>query len=171
MTDNPYATPESDVEQHSGKVENGSIFWGSGRLSVAGYFGQYLLLTLISLGINFGAALAYTLAIGRAVTDTIQAFEDPLFMVGLFIFTLITGWVGVCMAIKRFHDRNLSGWWVLSLFVIIGIVILFIPGKEEPNRFGAWRRPRTWEKILVGIALLGLIVIPFVTTLLTSLLS
>ena len=171
MTDNPYATPESNVEHHSGKVENGSIFRGNGRLSVAGYFGQYLLLTLISVGINLGGGVAYTLATGGTIADMSQTIENPLFMVGLLIFTLITGWVGVCMAIKRFHDRNLSGWWVLSLFIIIGVVILFIPGKEEPNRFGAWRRPRTWEKILAGIALVFLIVIPFVTTLFTSLLG
>ena len=168
MTDNPYATPESDVVQHSGKVENGGIFWGSGRLSVAGYFGQYLLLTLISVGINIGAGLAYTMAIGGTIADISQVTESSLVMVGLFIFTLISGWIGFCLAIKRFHDRNLSGWWVLSLFIIIGIVILFIPGKEEPNRFGAWRQPRTWEKIVVGVALLLLIGIPLVTTLFTS---
>ena len=139
MTDNPYATPESDVEHHSGKVENGSIFWGSGRLSVAAYFGQYSLMSLISVAISMSVMFVVT---GNASADLTQLGGNLLVFAGLFGLSLISGWVGFCLAIKRFHDRNLSGWWVLTFFILIGIIVLFIPGKEEPNRFGAWRQPR-----------------------------
>lgn len=27
-------------------------------------------------------------------------------------------WAGVCVSAKRFHDRNMSGWWVLYFFLI-----------------------------------------------------
>ena len=161
MTNNPYATPESDVEHHSGKVENGSIFWGSGRLSVAAYFGQYQLLSLITIGINFGVILVAT---GSTNADMSQLGENPLIFGGLLVLSLISAWVGFCLAIKRFHDRNLSGWWVLSLFIIIGMIILLIPGKEEPNRFGAWRQTRMWEKIVLGVSLLLLLTIFVLTT-------
>jgi len=69
------------------------------------------------------------------------------------------------MAIKRLHDRNMSGWWVLSFILILPMILLFIPSKGEPNRFGAWRQTRGWEKVLGIIYLLFLIaslVLPFV---------
>ena len=154
MTDNPYATPESDVEHHSGKVENGSIFWGSGRLSVASYFGQYFVLSMLSVVINLGITAMVT---GTASVDITPLIGNPLIFAILAILSLIFGWVGFCQSIKRFHDRNLSGWWVLSLLILVGVIVLFIPGKEEPNRFGAWRQTRTWEKILVGTGLLAML--------------
>jgi len=59
--------------------------------------------------------------------------------------------------VRRLHDRNLSGWWILGFFVILvvvsmipilgiilylvmmigGIVILALPGDVGANRFGA----------------------------------
>lgn len=51
--------------------------------------------------------------------------------------------VGVILGIKRYHDRNKSGWWVLiSLIPYIGglwyfIETWFFKGTEGENRFGA----------------------------------
>ncbi|GLR55566.1 DUF805 domain-containing protein (plasmid) [Rhizobium leguminosarum] len=54
----------------------------------------------------------------------------------------------VALQVRRFHDRNISGWWYLALFVggfvpyigvIAGIAILVIsvlPGTDGPNKFG-----------------------------------
>jgi uncharacterized membrane protein YhaH (DUF805 family) len=47
----------------------------------------------------------------------------------------------VNIGIKRFHDRDKSGWWVLIAFVpIIGwiwylIECGFLPGTDGPNRY------------------------------------
>ena len=59
------------------------------------------------------------------------------------IFTLAILIPAILVYIKRFHDRDKSGWWVLILLVpIIGAIWLFIElgflkGTPGPNRFGA----------------------------------
>jgi uncharacterized membrane protein YhaH (DUF805 family) len=58
------------------------------------------------------------------------------------ILVLILLWPSLAIQIKRFHDRDKSGWWVLlNLIPIIGPIWLFIelgflPGTPGPNRFG-----------------------------------
>ena len=51
-------------------------------------------------------------------------------------------WPSLAVAVKRYHDRDKSGWWILILFIpIIGLVwyiveLGFLPGTPGPNRFG-----------------------------------
>jgi uncharacterized membrane protein YhaH (DUF805 family) len=58
------------------------------------------------------------------------------------VLVLILLWPSLAIAIKRFHDRDKSGWWVLlGLIPIIGPIWLlielgFLPGTPGPNRFG-----------------------------------
>jgi len=64
--------------------------------------------------------------------------------IGLFsgIFALLSLIPAIIVYIKRFHDRNKSGWWVLiGLIPIIGPLWLlvelgFLKGTDGPNRFG-----------------------------------
>jgi uncharacterized membrane protein YhaH (DUF805 family) len=50
-----------------------------------------------------------------------------LFYLGILIPT-------IAVAIRRMHDQDRSGWWVLC--PILNIVFLFIEGTKGPNRFG-----------------------------------
>jgi uncharacterized membrane protein YhaH (DUF805 family) len=48
---------------------------------------------------------------------------------------------GLAISVRRLHDRDKSGWWVLLNFVpLIGIIILIVwfcmRGTVGPNRFG-----------------------------------
>ncbi len=64
-----------------------------------------------------------------------------LFVLGIFI-------PSIAVAVRRFHDRDMSGWWYLGFIVLgaipyIGIiasiaslVIMCLPGTPGPNRFG-----------------------------------
>jgi Protein of unknown function (DUF805) len=58
------------------------------------------------------------------------------------IFTLLAIIPAIMVYIKRFHDRDKSGWWVLiALIPIIGALCIlielgFLPGTPGPNRFG-----------------------------------
>ena len=69
---------------------------------------------------------------------------DPELGIGLCtgIFGLLSLIPTVIVYIKRFHDRDKSGWWVLiGLIPIIGAIWLlielgFLAGTPGPNRFG-----------------------------------
>jgi uncharacterized membrane protein YhaH (DUF805 family) len=58
------------------------------------------------------------------------------------IWALITLIPAILVDIKRWHDRDKSGWWMLIVLVpIIGwiwflIELGFLKGTEGPNRFG-----------------------------------
>ena len=40
----------------------------------------------------------------------------------------------IAVAIRRMHDQDRSGWWIL--FPIVNIVFLFLDGTKGANRFG-----------------------------------
>ena len=56
-------------------------------------------------------------------------------------FAVGAGIASVMLGIKRMHDLNGSGWFTIFLFVpivnlVMGILLLFLPGTAGPNRFG-----------------------------------
>jgi uncharacterized membrane protein YhaH (DUF805 family) len=56
------------------------------------------------------------------------------------IFDLITFLPSLGLAVRRLHDIDRTGWWVLIAFTIIGIFVLLYwackKGTPGPNRFG-----------------------------------
>ena len=68
---------------------------------------------------------------------------DPEAGIGLFsgIFALLSLIPAIIVHIKRFHDRDKSGWWLLIVLIpIIGAIWLlielgFLKGTSGPNRF------------------------------------
>ena len=67
-----------------------------------------------------------------------------VFVIGLFALLLfiLTFYAGYPIVIKRWHDRNKSGWWALIEWIpLIGtlwtiIECGFLKGTDGPNRFG-----------------------------------
>ncbi|MFD2208070.1 DUF805 domain-containing protein [Kiloniella antarctica] len=61
------------------------------------------------------------------------------------VFSLVAIVPSILILIKRWHDRDKSGWWTLIIFVpIIGALWIliecgFLKGTEGPNRFGPSR--------------------------------
>jgi uncharacterized membrane protein YhaH (DUF805 family) len=57
------------------------------------------------------------------------------------LFGLVTLLPGIAVSIRRLHDLDRTGWWILlALIPLIGWIILLIwyitKGTEGPNRFG-----------------------------------
>ena len=61
---------------------------------------------------------------------------------GASLAVLVFLWISLAVAVKRYHDRNKSGWWVLiGLIPLIGpfwqlIELGFLPGTPSANRYG-----------------------------------
>lgn len=158
MSSNPYASPESDVSTHANaEIQNTSIWNKKGRLSVLSYWGQTLLLAIVGM-LLIAIVGVVALMLTGGLSGGLESFNpediNPLALIPVAIvyFTII--WVSTCQAIKRFHDLNLNGWWVLTTLIGVGVIALLIPSKGQPNRFGGWRSTKTWEKVLGVIFLL-----------------
>jgi uncharacterized membrane protein YhaH (DUF805 family) len=76
--------------------------------------------------------------------DPQKALADmgPVTSIVLLIFVLAATWISIAVGIKRFHDRNKSGVWILIIFVpLIGslwylIECGFLRGTPGPNNYG-----------------------------------
>ena len=67
----------------------------------------------------------------------------------LVVFTLAIFIPGLAVTVRRFHDRDMSGWWYLGfavlgqipkiggLFSVAMLVLMALPGTPGPNRYGA----------------------------------
>ncbi len=60
----------------------------------------------------------------------------------LLVVFVVAFWISLAAGVKRFDDRNKSGWWVLIVFVpVIGglwylIECGFLKGTTGPNTYG-----------------------------------
>jgi uncharacterized membrane protein YhaH (DUF805 family) len=107
------------------------LFSFQGRISRYQYWVQFI--------------LPYTvLAIVMLAVDLITGMYDAQTGVGLFstIFSVLIIWPSLAVYVKRCHDRDRSGWFLLILLIpIVGAIWLFVElgclrGSIGANRFG-----------------------------------
>ncbi len=107
---------------------------------------------LASFGAGFALSVFYLtvfmILFGVASTtgDASAAMSSPGMIIGLVVLTLVylvfAFWISLAIQIKRWHDRDKSGVWVLIAFIpLVGpiwslIECGFLDGTEGPNRFG-----------------------------------
>lgn len=69
-----------------------------------------------------------------AIADRSMGYKDgngPL--QGIYGLAVLLPGIGV--AIRRMHDSDHSGWWIL--LPVVNLIFLLLPGTMGPNRFGA----------------------------------
>jgi uncharacterized membrane protein YhaH (DUF805 family) len=87
------------------------------------------------LPLGLGLLLQALLGIARVRSETAEHLVNVVLL-----------WPTLAVSIKRWHDRDKSGWWVLVVLVpfvgwLAAIVVNgFLPGTPGPNRFG--KEPR-----------------------------
>lgn len=84
------------------------------------------------------------ISIVLGIVDGVLGMMNPASGMGLLssLFSLFTIWPWLAVSVKRLHDRDQSGWFLLLWFIpIIGwiylfVVIGFLRGTVGENRFG-----------------------------------
>jgi len=100
-----------------------------GRLNRQPFWIATLVLWLLSMGVTFVTSILF--GSQSAVTTFVQA-----------VVALVLLIPSLAVAVKRYHDRDKSGWWILIVFIpIIGLIwyiveLGFLPGTPGPNRYG-----------------------------------
>lgn len=97
-----------------------------GRASRSEFWSFYMVCVLTSI---------ILILIDKVLIGSAQPYITFLFFISIMIPT-------VCLQIRRLHDLNKSGWFVLFLFIpVIGTLALIaigvIKGDQTENRFGA----------------------------------
>lgn len=100
-----------------------NYFNAEGRASRSEYWWWYLFTILASIAVSlFGVILDKLTGI---------EFLSTILTWGLSILILIPN---ICVQIRRYHDINRSGWWILC--PIVNTVFLFFAGDEGENEYG-----------------------------------
>ena len=100
----------------------------STRISRSEFWWGNLGVTITSIIVNF--ALVF-------LSDLVGFFSGVVLLVPFQIFVLIAS---TALAVRRLHDINKSGWWLLIYLTIVGILLLFYwacsKGDADENVFG-----------------------------------
>lgn len=77
---------------------------------------------------------------GLADTAALEYNDQSLFWL-LFIALVLTGLLTLTLIVRRLHDRNMSGAWLLLYWVpLVGIILLIInilPSQHKTNKYGS----------------------------------
>lgn len=102
---------------------------------------------LTSLAVMFGFTVlsGVLVAMGGGLASSGSSPEAAMSgaLLGLLLIFVPVVWTSIALGVKRLHDNDMRGWWMLISFVpVVGGLVLFvlmgfIKGDEEENRFGA----------------------------------
>jgi uncharacterized membrane protein YhaH (DUF805 family) len=121
------------------------LFTARGRVNRAAFWKGVIIMIAATLvaGLamyGYGSLIPHETASDGALH--VEGVAALPFVLGIFVTLGFDIAVGICLAIKRFHDRDKSGWWILIQFVpIVGalwyvIELGFLAGTPGPNGFG-----------------------------------
>lgn len=156
---NPYQAPDANLETTPGfdQYDTTSVFSPKGRFGRLSYLAWGMgIMGVVSMALSMLVAMGGATAATNPETFVLLSF---VVQVPLMIFGFIFG-------VRRLHDIDMSGWWLLlSLVPLVNLFfilyMLFKRGTEGPNRFGAPRFTPTWEKvvgwILPAVVLIGIL--------------
>lgn len=113
-------------------------FSGRSRRKEYWYFHLAIIVVFVAVVILFGGSgvLFDPYSVGSSVTGVVVVIAALALVIP-----------SLAVQVRRFHDQNLSGWWVLlGLVPYVGGLVVFIfmllPGKPGDNRFGPDPRER-----------------------------
>ena len=152
MEENPYSAPDAELGQQTDDTYSPAIFTWQGRIGRLRYLAY-------SYGVTFLLMLIMAPVAGASAFLGGGAEAGSLLVVA-FTAIVYIAMVVLCVmfAKRRFNDLDRSGWWCLLFLVPIvnllaSIYLMFFPGTQGSNNFGAAPGPNS-----LGVKILGLIV-------------
>lgn len=110
QTENPYQAPQANLEEETPKgYSKLNLFSAYGRLGRLRYTAHGILIQILL------SVIVFMLVVTR--DKTLALILSPFML--LFMYILI------CSTIKRLHDINASGWWILLILLIYGVASKF----------------------------------------------
>ncbi|MDP3736850.1 MAG: DUF805 domain-containing protein [Hyphomonadaceae bacterium] len=104
---------------------------------------QWWLGTFIAAGIIIAIVVGLVLVIRATYGDVDTTPPELQFVLGsiFIVFYGVLFWVQLALGVKRLHDRDSSGWWMLLQIVPFGGLVLlvmlgFLDGTQGPNKYG-----------------------------------
>lgn len=117
------------------------LFSPNGRLNRAAFWKGSAIVLGIGIGVALAAFLLSRLIPGQPTQDGTYKVEGVAaipYLILVFGYLAFAFWVGICLGIKRFHDRGKAGAWVLIQFVpLVGPVWYFVEAGCLQGTMGA----------------------------------
>ncbi len=123
-----------------------------GRLSYIAWYGFLNLITffaVIALSLALGIFNLSTQSLDSHFIDTLMGLGG----LGFLIISVLYFYFNLVIQVRRFHDMNRSGWFILLFIVpLVNIFVFFYlllgSGTQGINHYGPQRISAIWEKIL-----------------------
>jgi len=154
MNENPYVAPQTPDSQPSVPAPPFSmkslLFSFQGRINRAKYWGGILgiyavvIVIVIILSSIFGTETVANEGSAYMTDEELGATDEisGLGLAGIVVAYIGFIWIALAIQVKRWHDRDKSGWMVLvNLIPIVGgfwalIECGFLVGTRGPNSYG-----------------------------------
>jgi len=124
---------ERSMQENLGKMSISQILFSfTGRIGRGTFWGVWF--SMMAVGLIVG------LIIGGISSSGDEGAAVAIVIYLLFLIPCV--WIGLAMQVKRWHDRDKSGWMVLINFIpIIGMIwalvaLGFLQGTIGPNQYG-----------------------------------
>ena len=139
---NPYQSPSYANDRHLAEAQSPGwrrilwlLFSFEGRIPRRVFWGA----TIITAIAYYAAVIPLAVIIGD---DSLDFESGSLAGLPLYLLMLLMIWISLVISVKRWHDRDKSGWWVLIVMVpFIGPLWQFIEtgclrGTVGRNQYG-----------------------------------
>jgi uncharacterized membrane protein YhaH (DUF805 family) len=151
---NPYSAPDASLETGQQEFYQPKIFSFKGRIGRLRYI-AYGMGTYLAIMAVFMPFMGGTMLLGGSMELAGETVMPIAVIVGLSVFYIAIIVLSVAFGKRRLNDLNRSGWWMLIFIVplvnlFMAIYIVFFPGSNEANDFGA---PPTANSL--GVKILG----------------
>lgn len=109
------------------------FFTFKGRLNRQAYIFRGLFLS-ITLGF-------VETVLSLCADENVMGALDIFMLLIVFACSILSFWAGLALNVRRLHDLDKSGWWLLVMCIPVvnfffGLYILFFKGTQGPNEYG-----------------------------------